>query len=434
MNAPLVVNTTDGTCWTRRSVTRGGIALYALEGVCSCPEFVMATLPELEEHGIAGTADVLPVPVGPQMPDFPPPPRTELEKLRAERARLQGLLAEAVRDAHLARRERDLIRERVSEPFGCKHCGEVKRSHGRRYIGGAGMHSWERPSDEQVKDRMLARRAARFPSSGERLAQLLVARTEDLLTAEARIAELEAQREADHKTWQHDLSTARSEREAMAARIAELEAEPLAWAWKLDAKSLDNFLIALGSFSEHEPMDEAVDRIHELLRSYREATSVDGITWRIAPTQALREDEPLIVDADGAEPTLLRWGLNDVMWGDDDTVTVLLSDADGRPFWLELEDTQATVLRDDLAGPDGPAAWRAAWDTEQCGPLYSREEAARAHCEHDARIDYPDGTRFTWRAYEETVAELVVNGQETPTGYTVTRIPLASEHDKEADE
>ncbi|MFI1734007.1 hypothetical protein ACH40E_33305 [Streptomyces acidicola] len=66
MSAPLVVNTTDGTCWTRRTVTRGGLALYAPEGVCKCPEFVMATLPELAEHGIAGVADALPVPVGPE--------------------------------------------------------------------------------------------------------------------------------------------------------------------------------------------------------------------------------------------------------------------------------------------------------------------------------------------------------------------------------
>jgi len=40
----------------------------------------------------------------------------------------------------------------------------------------------------------------------------------------ARVAELEAQREADRKTWQHDLRTARDEREATAARVAELEA------------------------------------------------------------------------------------------------------------------------------------------------------------------------------------------------------------------
>lgn len=64
MSAPLVVNTKDGVCWTRRTVTAGGIALYAPEGVCKCPEFVMATLPELAEHGIVGSADVLPMPMG----------------------------------------------------------------------------------------------------------------------------------------------------------------------------------------------------------------------------------------------------------------------------------------------------------------------------------------------------------------------------------
>ncbi|MER8219741.1 hypothetical protein ABTZ58_03905 [Streptomyces sp. NPDC094143] len=204
MSAPLVVNTKDGVCWTRRAVTSGGIALYAPESVKTCPNFVMATLAELAElaeHGIAGSADALPVPFGPQMSDFPPPPRTELEKLHSERARLQGLLAEATTDAHRARRERDLIRERVSEPFGCAHCGVEKRSHGRRYISGAGMHAWERPSDEQVKDRMLARRVARMalPSNlnlweeGAATAELRAQVTE----LEARLAEYERPADED---------------------------------------------------------------------------------------------------------------------------------------------------------------------------------------------------------------------------------------------
>ena len=66
MSAPVAVNTADGTCWTRRGETRRGEALYAPEGVCNCPPFVMATLVELAEHGIVGSADVLPVPPGPQ--------------------------------------------------------------------------------------------------------------------------------------------------------------------------------------------------------------------------------------------------------------------------------------------------------------------------------------------------------------------------------
>ena len=51
-------------------------------------------------------------------------------------------------------------------------------------------------------------------------------------------------------------------------------------------------------------------------------------------------------------PTQLRWGLNDVLWGDDDTVTVLLSGPGGEPYWLELDPERAAVLREDLAGPE----------------------------------------------------------------------------------
>lgn len=69
MSAPLVINTRDGACWTRRTVTEGGIALYALADVCSCPEFVMATEAELAERGIVGSADALPMPVGPARQD-----------------------------------------------------------------------------------------------------------------------------------------------------------------------------------------------------------------------------------------------------------------------------------------------------------------------------------------------------------------------------
>lgn len=101
------------------------------------------------------------------VPQFPPPPRTEEERLSRQVLELQDLLTQAERDAARALRERDLMRERVSEPYGCTHCGEAKRSHGRRYVIGAGTHAWERPTDEQVKARMLARRAARQPLEPE---------------------------------------------------------------------------------------------------------------------------------------------------------------------------------------------------------------------------------------------------------------------------
>jgi hypothetical protein len=62
---PLVVTTKDGVTWLRRAVV-GGHGLYAVTDSCKCPEYLMATLAELAEHGIAGQADVLPVPVGPE--------------------------------------------------------------------------------------------------------------------------------------------------------------------------------------------------------------------------------------------------------------------------------------------------------------------------------------------------------------------------------
>lgn len=54
----------------------------------------------------------------------------------------------------------------------------------------------------------------------------------------------------------------------------------------------------------------------------------------------------------GVTPTPLRWGLDDVMWGDDDSVTVLLSGPDREPYVLELDADRAASLRGVLAGPE----------------------------------------------------------------------------------
>lgn len=96
-----------------------------------------------------------------------------------------------------------------------------------------------------------------------------------------------------------------------------------------------------------------------------------------AGDRALREflngqDEPAPSPAvaDAPDPTPLRWGLNDVMWGDDDSVTVLLSGPDGEPFWLELDAERAAVLRQDLAGPEG-------------APEAAVDESGTSPCGHD---------------------------------------------------
>ncbi|MGX1221944.1 hypothetical protein [Streptomyces ambofaciens] len=203
MSAPLVINLQDGSVWERRAVSRAGVALYALAGTCACPEFVMASEPELAELGIAGSADALPMPVGPE-------PRTEVERLAKQLVELQEELHTARFDAARARRERDVIRERMSEPFGCAHCGVTQRSHGRRYLTGAGMHGWERPSEEQVKDRMLARRAARIPVGSAPVSEAELDSAMQELSAFLRV--------------RLALESAKRGRREARARVAELEA------------------------------------------------------------------------------------------------------------------------------------------------------------------------------------------------------------------
>ncbi|MDX2999691.1 hypothetical protein PV382_23815 [Streptomyces scabiei] len=46
-------------------------------------------------------------------------------------------------------------------PYGCRWCGDDQNSHGRQWTAGHGMHSWQKPTEAQIKARMLARRNAR---------------------------------------------------------------------------------------------------------------------------------------------------------------------------------------------------------------------------------------------------------------------------------
>lgn len=74
-------------------------------------------------------------------------------------------------------------------------------------------------------------------------------------------------------------------------------------------------------------------------------------------SEGLLEDLPSTEDLASADnPTHLRWGLNDVLWSDDDSVIVLLSGPDREAYWLELDPERAAVLREDLAGPAEDAA------------------------------------------------------------------------------
>ncbi|MER6534377.1 hypothetical protein ABT215_11300 [Streptomyces sp900105755] len=51
--------------------------------------------------------------------------------------------------------------DRLPTPFGCRWCGTERGHHGRQYLRGRDVHTWEQPTQAQIKARMLARRAAR---------------------------------------------------------------------------------------------------------------------------------------------------------------------------------------------------------------------------------------------------------------------------------
>lgn len=86
---PLVVNTQDGSCWTRRAVTREGRGLYALAEVQGfVPDMVLAPLAELAEHGLSSMSmDALPVPAG----SVPRPDLTDrIELIRRKRSHCEA--------------------------------------------------------------------------------------------------------------------------------------------------------------------------------------------------------------------------------------------------------------------------------------------------------------------------------------------------------
>lgn len=95
---------------------------------------------------------------------------------------------------------------------------------------------------------------------------------------------------------------------------------------------------------------EAWDQLDASLRKFLVNEATSWLEAAIAAGLLPPAESPTAI-ADADNPTQLRWGLNDVMWGDDDSVTVLLSDEERRPYWLELDAERAAVLREDLAGP-----------------------------------------------------------------------------------
>jgi hypothetical protein len=163
----------------------------------------------------------------------------------------------------------------------------------------------------------------------------------------------------------------------------------------------------------------------------------DGITRRIAPTQALREDLPEtggdrdpITYAGHTWPSARDWCL----W-------IMQHNAAPGPAQngqrAALDAYRAEVLA------ETHTVYRAGHDSIVMG-LYTTREAAQAHCEAKVRQEEPAGSirHLSWSAddigdYAEYELHIIPAGTGElirGTGYVVTPLEVASEHDEEADE
>lgn len=98
-------------------------------------------------------------------------------------------------------------------------------------------------------------------------------------------------------------------------------------------------------------------------------------------------------------------------------------------------ETRVAELEAERHSPPELVIYRASWDSMTLDQ-YTTEVEARKHAEDHARRDLPTAT-FDWIVDEEDgVAELAaaVDGEENPTGYTVTALEIASAYDPDGDE
>jgi len=187
---PMVVNTQDGCCWTRRAVNREGRGLYALADVPGpVPELVLASLRELAEHGLSSMSmDALPMPVGAEperdVEDELTGARLSLWEEEQDNARLRLALESAKR----GRRElRSALQ--FSEPSRERWRAaaiEAEAKLGALRSRVAGLETERRSTNRALSDADVWLAADR-----DRIAEL----EGELRAARDRIAELEAQRE-----------------------------------------------------------------------------------------------------------------------------------------------------------------------------------------------------------------------------------------------
>ncbi|MEU5624225.1 hypothetical protein [Streptomyces tendae] len=369
MSAPLVVNTKDGACWTRRTVTAGGIALYAPEAVKTCPEFVMATLEDLAAHGIQGSADVLPMPVG-SAPVSEAALDVAVDGL-AQYLRVRLALESAKRGRREARAElhtaqahgRTFLEQRnahANELLELRPQLESARALGRRVI-----HAEQRRAElEAVIETHRQDDAARIDrlTSSLREATEQIARLEsDLGGATARVAELEAARKQTTAHVEHLAKTLIARTEdliAAEARVAGLEAAQgkalrRTVSWRLEVQENDCWWDC-GQSADSYPAAQ------DLLA--RERAEKPGIGFRLVcrtttdtlPGEASSYPPALPwakqLDADDLEGFLAD--LVDAASGDDDLTTLAaVEDAIGR--WRVIAEAQHA--HNTAPGPDAEA-------------------------------------------------------------------------------
>lgn len=173
---PRVVNTADGSCWTRRAVTSDGRGLYALAGaVAGVPDEVLTSLAELAELGITGSAFALPMPVGPVL-------RSELDQARDD-----------VMGACLARWEEEQDNARLRLALKSAQRG---RRESRRLV-------------ESMCDALLGHDC---PAPGEKPMDTVTRVAVRLMEAEARVADLEAERHSTNEALDDAVQALRANR------------------------------------------------------------------------------------------------------------------------------------------------------------------------------------------------------------------------------
>jgi hypothetical protein len=55
-----------------------------------------------------------------------------------------------------------MVRKNIPAPYGCSWCGDEKHHHGSQWAPIIGLHQWQQPTQEQIKERMLRRLDARL--------------------------------------------------------------------------------------------------------------------------------------------------------------------------------------------------------------------------------------------------------------------------------